>query len=241
MKKLFAIVLIAAFLIASIATAKQIDIEFGWTPNTEPDVKQYVVFHRVEGQGYSYEIPVKIIPCTVTDGACVYDPADAIVSFEVADGALVLNHFTLRAEDTEQNQSGDSNECHITVDFRTIPAATMLQGIYNDVLKTIDFTWSQPEQDRVARWDLLVSQVSGTGYVKTGEFNVPTGTWEVPDDGEYYFTIIPFTKIIDTVDETGTIAHIADEVYAVNSNEAYVQVKEHPSPVKNFKVKIRIK
>ena len=228
MKSLLICLLLVLFIIPT-AMAKQVTLQFEWTPNTEPDIARYVLYHRVEGQGYSYEIPAKIIPCLMI-GEGAYDPNDAKFTFEAADGSMSVNHFVIRAEDTEQFQSGDSNEVDFTVDLRVIPAATMLVGVYNDVNKTIDFTWSQQDADRIARWDLFNSNTSGGPYTKVGEV-LNTGlappyttTWDVPRDGVYYFTVVGFTS----------------EVFAVDSNEAGVEVRVHPSPVHNFKVKIRI-
>ena len=242
MKKLLLVLMMVAVAFAGPAIAKEVTVEFDWTNNTEPDVAMYVGFHRVEGQGYDYNIPVKIIPCTVQNGACVpNDPLDKQFTFVVPDGSLTVNHFTLRAEDTDQDQSGDSNEVQATVDCRVLSAATMLQGVYNDVTKTIDFTWGHADESRVDRWDLFNASVSGGPYTKVGEFGSMTGTWNVPGDGTYYFTVVGFVAAGSVVDPAGTVADITYDAYAPDSNEAMVLVRTHPAPSKNFKVKIWIR
>ena len=241
MKRIFLALLVVVFM-AWPASAKEVTLEFDWTNNTEPDMAMYLGFHRVEGQGYDYDIPVKAIPCTVQDGACVPDnPLDKQFTFVVPDGSLTVNHFILRAEDTEQDQSRDSNEVGATIDCRPLSAATMLQGVYNDVAKTIDFTWGHADESRVDRWDLFNSSISGGPYTKVGEFASMTGAWPVPGDGRYYFTVVGFVAGGSVVDPAGTMAEITYDAYAPDSNEADVLVRTHPAPSKNFKVKIWIR
>ena len=244
MKKLFLIILTALFLIAGAvgpALAKYVTLEFEWTPNAEPDMAQYVIFHAVEGQVYNYDIPIKVVPCTMQDGACVYDPTDAKATFNVPDGSVTNNKFIVRAEDTEGYQSDDSSEVTATVDVRTLSAATMLQGAYNDVAKTIDFTWSHSDESRVDRWDLFNSSASGGPYTKVGEFSAMTGTWPVPGDGTYYFTVVGFAVGGSVIDPGGSHADITYDTYSPDSNEAQAVVRVHPAPTKAFKVKVWIR
>lgn len=246
MKRILAFALAIMLLIAPSVMAKSFTIQWEWNYNTEPDMAQYVMFHRVEGQGYDYNIPIKIIPCTITNGVCVpSDPNDLKVPFTAPDGSLTDNHFVVQAEDTTQLRSGDSNECTITVDLRNIPAPTMLQGVYNDVTTTVDLTWNQTETDRVAKWKLFNATNSGGPYTEVGELindgtQTHTMSWNVPGDGQYYFTIVAFTKSETTTNADGTQMTIVDEVFSPDSNQALVEVKVHPSPVHNFKVKIRV-
>ena len=76
-----------------------------------------------------------------------------------------------------------------------------------------------------------MANVSGGPYnkvdtiTKTEEGDIFSASWTIPGDGEYYFTLVTFTP---------------EDVFSPDSNEMYVQVKKHPSPVKDFKIKIRI-
>ena len=101
----------------------------------------------------------------------------------------------------------------------------MLAGTYDDTAKAVTFSWQQTQIERITKWELYKASVSGGPYTKVDETTDMSLTWNVPGDGDYFFTLVAFT----------------DEVYSVDSNEAYVQVKVHPSPMKNFRVKIRIK
>ena len=244
MKKLFLVILAILFLITGAvgpAMAKDVTLQFEWSYNTEPDMKRYVMFHTVEGQVYNYAIPVKLVPCTMQNGACAYDPIDAQVTFNVPDGSVTNNKFVIRAEDAEGNQSGDSSEVTATVDVQTLFAATMLQGVYNDVTKTIDFTWSHADESRVDRWDLFNASISGGPYTKVGEFSSMTGTWPVPGDGTYYFTVVGFVAGGSVIDPTGSHADITYDTYSPDSNEAQAVVRVHPASTKNFKVKVWIR
>lgn len=236
MKKLLLVVI---FLVVSVipATAKDITLKFAWDANTELDMASYAIFIRQEGQVYNYTQPIDPTCTIAADGKCYIDPVAKTCEFNhtftAPDGVISTFYFVVRAKDSETppQWSADSNELSETYDLRVMPDPTMLAGSYNDTTKTINFTWEQPDASRVTRWDLFNSSVGGGPYTKVGELEntgqVPPYfiSWTVPEDGNYYFTVVAFTE----------------EVFSQNSNEAYVQVKVHPSPVHNFKVKIRIR
>ena len=101
MKKLLVAILVVMFM-AGTAMAKDVTIQVGWDANIESDMAQYVVYHRVEGQGYNYTVPIKIVPFPGVE-------TDILLP-GVPDNAVTKNYLVIRAEDTNQNQSGDSNE-----------------------------------------------------------------------------------------------------------------------------------
>ena len=229
MKKIAIIILI--LLMALPVIAKEVTLRFAWDANSESDMKGYSLFVRQDEQAYDYTDP-KDPTCTIdADGKCYVNPIDKTceyeLSFDAPDGVISTFYFVARAYDTDvpPNWSDDSNEVSRTFDLRAIPAPTMLAGVYNDTTKKVTFSWQQTQIERVIKWELYKSSISGGPYTKVGETADMSLAWDVPGDGNYFFTLVAFT----------------DEVYSVNANEAYVQVKVHPSPVKNFRVKIRIK
>ena len=234
MKKLLIIMMVV--LLAAPVMAKEVKLRFEWSPNSEADMAGYALFIRQEGQVYDYSQPIDPSCTLAEDGFCYVDPIAKTCEFEYTftapDGQITTFYFVARAHDMYTNWSDDSNEVSQTFDLAPIVAPSMLIGVYNDALKTIDFVWEQNNVDRVVRWRLYMKQ--GTNdftevgeLIKTPEMISPYAiSWDVPGDGNYIFTVVAFTE---------------EWISSINSNEATVQVKVHPSPVHNFKVKIRIK
>lgn len=235
MKRLILTIVLVLLMVLPVM-AKEVTLRFEWSANTEIDMGGYAIFIRQEGQQYDYSQPIDP-SCTIAeDGHCYIDPVAKTCEFEYTfnspDGQITTFYFVVRAHDMSANWSEDSNEVSQTFDLAPIVAPSMLVGVYNDALKTIDFVWEQGNVDRVVRWRLYMKQGVGDftdvgELIKTSEMISPyTISWNVPGDGVYIFTIVAFTE---------------EWIPSVNSNEATVQVKVHPSPVHNFKVKIRIK
>lgn len=241
MKKLFWAALLFIFGVCSLVIvsniyAKSVTIKLAWDPNTEPDLAQYVIYHRVEGQGFDYGIPIKIVPAPTTTGNA---------TFEVPDGEIVLNHFVIRAEDTNENQSGDSNEVSAIIDLRVPLAPTLFTGVYNDVSETIDFTWSQTNPEIVSLWKIFMAASSGGPYNQVGSDIVNDGStysasWKVPSDGDYFFALVAFREKNDTLSPDAQQFTSIEPTFSVNSNEVVANVQIHPSPVKMFKIKLRV-
>ena len=239
MKKLLflTIVLLAVVLIAPIAMAKDVTIKVGWDQNTEPDMEQYLVFHRVEGQSYNYTVPVKVVAFPTIE-------AD-VPLIGVPDNAVTKNYLVVRAEDATQNQSGDSNEIWISFDSRVPPIPIITAGVYNDVTNTVDLTWDQENSELVTRWKLFKATVSGGPYIEVAEIEntgSPENTisWSIPNDGIYYFTMVRFRDGSETKNAEETELTIIDSAFTADSNQMTVEVKVHPAPTKSFKVKIRV-
>jgi len=232
MKKLKSLLLfVLIFLIAPIAIGKQIPIGFLWTPNLEPNMKQYVLYNRVDGQAYNYDIPMKIIPCTTLDGVCMTPEITSekectfSISLEVPDGQSVKNLFVLRAEDTFENESGDSNEVFAIIDLTPLVDINNFTGVFNKVANTIDFVWTQEQPDRITYWELYMSEASGGPYnkIKTIESDgsstsisssIPESM--VASGKEYFFTVVAFAKY---------------EIFSKNSNEVLIDRKA-PAEIK---------
>ena len=94
MKKLITILTMTLMLFAGTAMAG--DVSFMWDANTEPDLAGYRLFMHAEGANYDYNNPV--IECTSV-GASVTGLAQGETYY-----------FVLRAFDTEDLESGNSNE-----------------------------------------------------------------------------------------------------------------------------------
>lgn len=219
MKKFILSVAMIFLLANSLAFAREVTIGFEWQPNIESDAARYVLYHRVEGQGYSYDIPKLIIPCTLTNGKClsasVTEEGACTVEakMEIADGTKTVNYFIMRAEDTDGNESEDSNEVFTTIDLTDLLASTDFTAVFNKVAQTIDFSWTQPGLERVTYWELYSSEVSGGPYTKINTINydgvattisssLPAST--LASGKEYFFTVVAFAKF---------------EIYSPNSNE----------------------
>jgi len=234
MKKLLMILLVMLFIVPSVM-AKEVTLTFAWDANSEPDMASYALFHRTEGQQYDYSNPLDP-NCTIVDGFCYIDPVaktcEFEYSFDSSDGEITTHYFVARAKDTEGKWSGDSNEVSQTFDFAPIGASTITAAVWNETTNTIDIAFTQADSERVEKWELFMSNTSGSGYnkvdtiVKEGTGDTFSASWQIPSDGDYYFTLVSFTP---------------EGMFSNNSNEMYVQVKTHPSPIKDFKIKIRLK
>jgi len=235
MKKILTLMIMIIFLAAPNVFAKNVKYTLTWSPNTEPDMAGYKIYIRLNDNPYNYDDPQDPV-CTIKDGKCWVDPTNENCDWEtpdipIPDGELTTICFVARAYDTGNNYSEDSNEVCDTVDLRILPASLITASIYNDATKTIDFVFTQEQSDRVIRWELYMGPASGGPYNKIKELVNSEGltspysiSWDVPGDGDYYFVIVGFT----------------DEINSVDSNEVYVNVKVHPSPMHNFKIKARI-
>jgi len=125
MNKLIFMALILFF--ATTGQAADFTLTFEWTPNTDTDatVTDYVLYHRVVGQEYNFEVPVKTIPCTYSYGECLTDPAtpegkcttDHVLTIQ--DGERATNFFVMRAEGIGDNdqalESENSNQVFISL------------------------------------------------------------------------------------------------------------------------------
>ncbi|MBN1843354.1 MAG: fibronectin type III domain-containing protein, partial [Deltaproteobacteria bacterium] len=83
-------------LFLSVPNTYSAQVTLAWEPNTEPDLAGYRLFCREQGQSYNYDVPVwqgTAITCTIPD---------------LDDDTKYC--FVVRAFDSSQNESGDSNE-----------------------------------------------------------------------------------------------------------------------------------
>jgi hypothetical protein len=238
MKKILS-TLVLILLICPFGTAigAEKSLTFEWTANTESDMKQYVLYNRIEGQGYDYNIPIKIIPCTIADGKCTTTPPSAdgdctvTITQDVPDGQKIINHFIVRAEDIYENQSGDSNEVSYTSDLTPLVAINDFVGVFNKVAQTVDFSWTQNDIDRVTSWKLYRTITSGSNYTQVGnaipwngtdtDISASVSADTLAPGEEYYFVVVAF----------------GDAVNSPNSNE--VKIDRKP-PTKRINLKITV-
>ncbi len=85
------------------------DVTLQWSPNSEPDLAGYRVFHREEDQSYNHTNP----SWEGTDTTCTIYNLDETKSY----------YFVIRAFDNEGFESGDSNE--VRLEARTTPFNNM--------------------------------------------------------------------------------------------------------------------
>ena len=97
-----AVVMLAAVLMTAFVCQAG-SVTCAWDPNTEADLAGYRLFQRIAGAAYDYAAPVAEIPagteiCTLAD---------------IPDGDY---RWVLRAFDTANNESADSNEVALFID-----------------------------------------------------------------------------------------------------------------------------
>lgn len=245
MKKLLfltIVCLLAILLIAPIAMAKDVQIDVAWDKNTEPDMARYNIYHRVEGQGYNYTVPIKTTQHTATTP----DPVTETIPLNgVPDNAVTKNYFVVQAEDSSGNKSGDSSEVWASYDLRVPPNPVITAGVYNDTTQTVDLSWDQASPEIVSKWKVFNSTVSGGPYAEIGEL-VNDGTpehtmsWNIPGDGNYFFVVVGFRDGSQSLNTEGAELTVIDAANTGDSNQMAVAVQVHPSRVHNFKVKIRV-
>jgi hypothetical protein len=90
----FVFILFASLLLTSLAAADTVTLE--WSPNSEPDLAGYRVFVREAGQGYDYNSPA----WSGTETTCTINDILETKNY----------NFVVRAYDTEDYDSGNSNE-----------------------------------------------------------------------------------------------------------------------------------
>lgn len=84
-----------------------------WSPNSEPDLAGYRVFHRAEGASYNYIAPA-------------WDGTDTTCTISNLGGGTYF--FVARAYDTEGFESGNSNEVFATLGSLGEVGVTDLNG-----------------------------------------------------------------------------------------------------------------
>lgn len=154
-------------LFGSHAMAKQITLNFAWTPNTEGDMDRYHLMARQAGQQYDYDTPDDIVPCTIISGDCI--PAEGSITFNAPDGVISTWQFVGRAVDTSDKQSLDSNEVNKVIDLTVFPMPTSFVGSYNPTTEMVDLTWSQAQVSRTKKWVISYGDTQGGPYSETYE------------------------------------------------------------------------
>lgn len=102
MKRLLLAALMVAFFVS---TAWAANVTFTWVPSPASDLAGYRLFQREAGASYDYNTPVAQIAAS--------DPATCTIT-DVPDGDY---RWVLRAFDDSGNESIDSNECSLLIDF----------------------------------------------------------------------------------------------------------------------------
>ena len=224
MKNLLATLLsILLVLCSTFVFAKEISIRFAWDANTEPDMAGYALFERQEGQAYDYIKPIDP-DCTIVDGECWVDPTtkknEFPHKFNAPDGVLSKWYWVARARDILGNWSADSNEVFLEVNLTALPVITDFAGAYSSVNKTVDFTWTQTDIDRITSWkifqsttsdvynDPAITEVQWNGTDTTLSVSLPESILVSGED--YYFVVVGFGN---------------DDLFSSNSNEVKIDRK----------------
>lgn len=96
------LILVIVFIFTFVGMASAADIEFAWTANTEADLAGYRIFQRDVNGSYNYVTPVAEI---------LAGTQKCVVVITDQDWKDEKFRWVLRAFDTGDNESGDSNEC----------------------------------------------------------------------------------------------------------------------------------
>jgi hypothetical protein len=95
-RRLVVLVALILVIVPGIPNTYSAQITLAWSPNDEPDVAGYRLFCRQESQSYNYGVPIwegTATTCTIAD-------LDNDTKY----------CFVVKAFDSSQNESGDSNE-----------------------------------------------------------------------------------------------------------------------------------
>ncbi|MBN1841000.1 MAG: fibronectin type III domain-containing protein, partial [Deltaproteobacteria bacterium] len=110
-KRFVVLVALIIVILPGIPNAYSAQITLAWSPNDEPDLAGYRLFCRQEGHSYNYDLPIwqgTATSCTIAD---------------LDDDTRYC--FVVRALDSSQNESGDSNEAC----WQYSPAPTTLESL----------------------------------------------------------------------------------------------------------------
>ena len=228
MKKfVFLFLMVFALLLPfSVAMAGEVDITLAWDANTEPNLAGYkFLVSDVSGSGYiqfGTDIPA--------------GTEEVDFSFSATGTEAVKKFFIVRAYNTNDLESGNSNEVYWIYNFAPYELTASLNG------DDITFNWKQISIEWVKKWRLYYTETSGKDYQELavieyigqeGPQYTTTKTMSVPS-GEmktFYFVMVAFD---DAVDPTGNIA------FSENSNEVSVAIdKRVPAPVYNLRIKVK--
>ena len=214
--------------------AKDVQVNFQWdaySNATSQGLKEMVLFERTLPNPYDYNAPKKVIPQTITDDKGV--PSTVTIDSTFPDGQNTTKAWVMRAVNDEAIQSGDSNEVTYSLNLTPLPAITDLVGVYNKVIQSIDFAWTQNDTDRVTSWQLFQADLPAGPYTK-----IATIPWDgsatqitasqpidLPEPGvtkDYYFVVVSFGK----------------DVASPDSNQVKVTIIRRPTPSKVINLKV---
>jgi len=225
MKKRIVLMLCFIFVFISCAMAGEVKLTLMWDANTETNLAGYKTYiSDVSGSGYTQFGDVILAGTETVD-----------FSFSAATGTeAVKKFFIVRAYNTNDLESGNSNEVYWIYNFAPYELTASLDG------DDITFSWKQISIELVKKWKLYYTETSGKDYQELavieyigqeGPQYTTTKTMSVPS-GEmktFYFVMVAFD---DAVDPTGNIA------FSENSNEVSVTIdKRPPAPVYNVTIK----
>jgi len=241
MKKVFfaaAVIFIGLIFLSIYAYALDKTVTFEWDAFTGEQANlvnggDVQIFQRTLPDGaYDYNSPVKTVPQSVdSSGNSIPVQADVVVNFP--DGQSTSYGFVARAKN-EYGASENSNEVVASLDLTSLPNVADLTAVYNKQTKTIDFSWTQNEPDRVTSWRLYRSDVSGGPYTEIdhiiwdGTSTTLTSSQSIiPEAGQketYYFVVVAFGE---------------DGISSGDSNEVTVTIDRRPAPkVINLRVTV---
>lgn len=232
MKKFTVIIIGLLFFIVGVVGAKEITLNFAWTPNTETDMAGYTLYKRGAWQQYDYNNPDDVVPCIMTGNDCI--PAEGSITWEALDGSSSTYCFVARAYDTGNNFSEDSNEVSKVIDLTILPMPTNFTGTFNDVEDTVNLIWEQSQSDRIKRWIVMYGDANGGPYPES---------YEVENTGQTsYIATIPIVVPPETlITKYFVVKGMADwDIESQTSSEVAVEIYKDiaPSAVINLHFKV---
>ncbi len=233
MKRFIALAVSFLFLtFASAVIAGETTITFEWDLHNQSDQVDHFELYESDQSGGPWP----------TDNIVVDDIAPGTritVDYQSTkpDGVATQSYFILKAvavgTDSVQRRSGPSNEVDFLYDYAPIVAPENFAALVNG--DDIEFSWTQGDIARVAKWQLFSSETSGQDYTMlseieyTGQPGPQYGTVETMTvaEGEvktFYFVLVSFNSF---------------GVFSQNSTEVSVTIdKSTPEPVYNFRIRV---
>jgi len=186
MKKILPLLFVITLLLQPFVAMSSTQVTLEWSANTEPNLAGYKVFVREEGQVYDYANPVwEIIETTCT----IYDLDEAKTYF-----------FVVRAFDTEEFESGNSNEVTLEPSSIIDDVVEITSVYYSEKKDTLSIKATSSEAGLVVL----------TVWVSYNDVTIELGDLKYSSRKGYYSTFRKVSRQPDSVTVTSTGGGRAD-------------------------------
>jgi hypothetical protein len=206
-----------------IHNAEADSVTLAWDPNT-PDPDGYRLYQRQDDGSYDYNNPVQIPGVTNQNGDIPADTTtvtldDLGIICDITDYYWVVRAFV------RTDESGDSNEVTMVVDWSCPVTVVNFQASYNYATSEINIGFEQQGSVPVDNWKIYWTRTSGQDYqlfdtIQNDGSNTPTVTR-------------PFTEVADGQRETiyfTVVSFRNDQLYSQNSPEQAVDIDRRSVP-----------